>query len=288
MAILDKLVWQSEFRLNEDLSLRQLADQCAVSIYHMSRVFRLATGISPMTYVRARMLSKAAHAIAYHDSSILTIALDCGYGSHEAFTRAFANYFGVLPSTVRKARSTLSLSLLEPLKMNEDMIVDVAKHIVQERPAFRVVGLSAICTFESISAIPPLWHAFNSRTDEIASADKRAAYGVCCEADESGRFRYLAGFEASEKTPGMDFIDLPTSRYAVFTHSGHISDLPKTVYTIWNKSLPDAGIAPEKSPDFELMMAGLIPILAVEPLKSGSPSPETNNPSGNRSGHPET
>lgn len=252
MPILDNLLWQIEYRLDEDLSLRQLADRCAVSIYHMSRVFRIATGISPMAYVRARRLSRAAQSISHHDSNILTVALDCGYGSHEAFTRAFVNYFGVLPSTVRKARSTLSLTLMEPLKMNKDMIVDVAKHTVQERPAFRVVGLSAKCTFEDTSSIPQLWHVFNSRTDEIASASKEAAYGVCCDADESGGFRYVTGFEASEKTLGMDFIDIPASRYAVFTHTGHISDLPKTVYTIWNKSLPDAGIEPMKSPDFEL------------------------------------
>ena len=58
--------------------------------------------------------------------------------------------------------------------------------------------------------------------------------------------------EALPKTQGMDFVDIPASRYAVFTHSGHISDFPKTVYTIWNKYLPDAGLEPAGTPDFEL------------------------------------
>ena len=50
----------------------------------------------------------------------------------------------------------------------------------------------------------------------------------------------------------MDDVSIPAGRYAVFTHSGHISDLPKTVYTIWNKSLPDAGLNTREAPDFEL------------------------------------
>lgn len=252
MPITDKLIWQIESRLSEPLSLALLSEHCAVSAYHMSRVFHLATGMSPMTYVRARRLSQAADALAHQDIDILTVALDAGYGSHEAFTRAFATYFGVLPSSVKMARSTSSLNLMEPLEMQKNMIIKVDKHEIRERGAFRVVGLSAQCTFENTSAISPLWQSFNSVENDVEGAVAGAAYGVCCSPDEAGNFRYIAGVEASEETHGMDFVDIPVSRYAVFTHSGHISDLPKTVYTIWNKSLPDAGIDPSKTPDFEL------------------------------------
>ena len=51
---------------------------------------------------------------------------------------------------------------------------------------------------------------------------------------------------------GLDAVDIPASRYAVFKHVGHISDFNKTVYTVWNKGLPDAGLTPAKTPDFEL------------------------------------
>ena len=49
----------------------------------------------------------------------------------------------------------------------------------------------------------------------------------------------------------MERVDLPSQLYAVFTHTGHISDLPKTVYTIWNKVLPESGLEAAKAPDFE-------------------------------------
>lgn len=251
MPLLDKIAWQIEHLLDDDVSLGLLAEKCAISSFHMSRVFRMATGMSPMAYVRARRLSKAATMIAAENSNILTVALNTGYGSHEAFTRAFVSYFGTSPSTVKMARSTLSLSLMEPLKMNNSMIVDVAKHTVQSRDAFRVVGASAACTFEYTSAIPALWRSFNAHAAETENTRIKATYGVCCDADETGRFRYLAGVEATEKAAGADFVDIPATRYAVFNHTGHISDLPKTVYTIWNKALPDAGITPATSQDFE-------------------------------------
>lgn len=252
MPILEKLIWQIESNLNEDLSLKLLSDRCAVSTQHMCRVFQQATGMSVMSYVRARRLSEAAKVIARDRTDVLTVALGAGYGSHEAFTRAFASYLGVLPSSVRKARSTVVLSLMEPFEMKKDMIVDVAGPEIRDRGRFRVVGLSARCTFEDTNAIPALWRSFNTREGDVVGAIPGAAYGVCCDAGENGSFRYLAGVQAQEKTPGMDFVDIPANRYAVFTHNGHVSDLPRTVYTIWNKSLPDAGLQPASAPDYEL------------------------------------
>lgn len=255
MTLVDRAVWQIETRLRQPLSLTELSDLCAVSPFHLSRTFRSATGLSPMTYLRARRLSAAAEALATGNGNILTIALEALYGSHGAFTRAFASYFGLLPSSVRAARSTQSVVLMEPLKMKRSLIVDVTTAEIRERDAFRVVGLSTHCTFEDTSAIPSLWQTFNEREGSVPSAVSGAAYGVSCDADEAGRFRYVAGVEttaAADLPAGMDAVSIPANRYAVYTHSGHVTDLPKTVYTIWNKALPDAGLEPKQAPDFEL------------------------------------
>jgi AraC family transcriptional regulator len=252
MAVIDRLLWQIESHLREELSVSLLSARCAIDPHHMCRVFQMATRMSVMAYVRARRLSEAAKALAGQDADVLTVALQAGYSSHEAFTRAFAGCLGVLPGTVRKARSTANLPLMEPIPMNKEMIVAVADPELRDRPAFRVVGLSAQCSFEDTSAILALWKSFSAREGEVAGAKPGAAYGVCCDADGAGRFRYVAGVEASGKTEGMDFVEIPAHRYAVFTHRGHVSDLPKTVYTIWNKALPDRGLAPAKAPDFEV------------------------------------
>lgn len=251
MGLLDRIIWQIETRLNDTITLDVLSDTCAVSPYHMCRVFQQETGMSIMAYVRARRLSVAARMIAARKVSILNAAIDAGYASHEAFTRAFVAYFEVLPSTFLKARSLSTLTLMEPFEMKKEMIVDVPNPETRDRKAFRVEGLSKTCSFENISAIPRLWQSFNAREGYVDRAVPGAAYGVCCDMETSGHFRYVAGVEAMGKTEGMDFVDVPDGRYAVFTHTGHISDLPKTVYTIWNKSLPDLGLEAAKAPDFQ-------------------------------------
>ena len=170
MTLVDRAVWQIETKLRQPLSLTELSTLCAVSPFHLSRTFRSATGFSPMTYLRARRLSAAAEALANGDEDILTIALEAQYGSHEAFTRAFASYFGLLPSSVRAARSVQSLVLMEPFQMKKNLLVDVAAAEIKERDAFRVVGLGTRCTFEDTSAIPPLWQSFNEREKDVPGA----------------------------------------------------------------------------------------------------------------------
>lgn len=45
----------------------------------------------------------------------MAIAVDAGYGSHEAFTRAFTGYFGITPSSLRHKRSIVTLDLIGAL-----------------------------------------------------------------------------------------------------------------------------------------------------------------------------
>ncbi|MDX8355088.1 AraC family transcriptional regulator [Cognatiyoonia sp. IB215182] len=255
MSILNKLIWQVEMRLHQPVGLRDLAQVCAVSPYHMARSFQIAAGLSPMAYLRARRLSVAAGYLARGDQDVLSIALDAQYNSHAAFTRAFVAYFGVTPQSVRHARSVHNLTLMEPLKMQKEMIVDVPPPVTKTRPAFRVIGLGKQASFDDNAALATLWQQFNAREDEIGDIIGDCAYGVCCAAGEQGHFRYVAGVAAPSDAgipAGMEEIALPDGKYAVFTHKGHIADFPKTVYTIWNKALPDAGLEPRPAPEFEL------------------------------------
>lgn len=253
MSLVAKLAWLIEMDLCAPVSLDDLAQRCAVSQFHMSRAFRVAIGMAPITYLRARRLSRAAEMLAAGDDDVLQIGLSMQYGSHAAFTRAFVAYFGVNPSTVRKARSTKNLILMEPYKMDKKMLVDIAPPEMKQRDAMRIVGVSAQCSFDDNSPIPGLWQQFNAREDEVVD-QPGPAYGVCCDATENGRFRYVAGMEMADGSvpTGMDSVNLPAGRYAVFRHEGHITDLPKTVYTMWNKGLPESGLELRSAPDFEL------------------------------------
>ena len=258
MALIDRLIWQIEAHLDAPLTLPLLADRCAVSQHHMCRAFQLATGLSIMAYIRARRLTEAARTIAGGKADLLQVALDAGYGSHEAFTRAFAAYSGILPSALKKARDLSTLTLMEPLEMKKDMIIDIARPAIRDRDAFRVVGYALACRNMDISAIPGLWRRFNAWEAENGQAD--TAYGVSYDHGTDGDFRYLAGMEMPALPEGLEAVEIPASRYAVFTHDGSIGDLPRTIYTIWNKALPDAGLDPATGPEFEVYDSRFDPI----------------------------
>src|SRR5258708_3503060 len=97
MSVTAKALWYVESHLNEDLSLEAIARTTGVSGFHLSRAFAVSTGISLGEYIRARRLSEALRSLAAGAPNILAVAIDAGYGSHEAFTRAFRQHFSITP-----------------------------------------------------------------------------------------------------------------------------------------------------------------------------------------------
>ncbi|TGT97346.1 AraC family transcriptional regulator, partial [bacterium M00.F.Ca.ET.163.01.1.1] len=81
----EKALWFVESHLPDAISLDDVATSSGVSRFHVTRAFGAATGRSVMGYMRARRLSEAARKLAGGAPDILSVALDVGYGSHEAF-----------------------------------------------------------------------------------------------------------------------------------------------------------------------------------------------------------
>lgn len=90
-----------EERLDEDLDPATLARVGCVSLYHFHRVFRGVTGETLAGYVRRLRLERAARRLRATGARVTDLALGAGFGSHEAFTRAFRDHFGVSPSEYR-------------------------------------------------------------------------------------------------------------------------------------------------------------------------------------------
>lgn len=88
--------------LDQPLDLEALAAVAHFSPYHFHRLFLAWTGQTLGDYLARRRLEKAAQRLrGQPDSTVLSIALGVGYGSAEAFTRAFKARFGHSPSQWR-------------------------------------------------------------------------------------------------------------------------------------------------------------------------------------------
>src|SRR5688572_10307076 len=123
-AVIEKALWYIEHRYGQDISLDDMAEHIGVSRYYLSRSFPLAVGFSISAYLRGRRLTEAAKALAAGAPDILAVALDATYSSHEAFTRAFRDQFGLTPEQVRANGSVEGLRVIEPIRMDESPFRD--------------------------------------------------------------------------------------------------------------------------------------------------------------------
>ena len=87
---------------DEVLTLKRLADKLNYSEYYFSVKFREISGMKFRDYLRYRRLAFALKRIRDTDDRILDIALDYGFSSNEAFSRAFKDAYGITPSEYRK------------------------------------------------------------------------------------------------------------------------------------------------------------------------------------------
>ena len=167
MTVVDRALWVIERNSGRDLTLSAVADACAVSRSHLASAFGSATGWPVMKYLRGRRLSIAAEALAAGAPDILALALDTGYGSHEAFTRAFRDTFGVTPEQVREQGSTDGIALIRPAGLQRRNESGLAAPRLVETGTIRAVGLARRHTFDDLIGIPIQWQAFMARGDTI-------------------------------------------------------------------------------------------------------------------------
>ncbi len=86
----------------EALTLRFLSRKLGYSEFYTTKKFKEISGMQFRDYLRLRKLAFALKEVRDSEKSLLDIAFDYGFSSHEAFTRAFKGTYGVAPSEYRK------------------------------------------------------------------------------------------------------------------------------------------------------------------------------------------
>ncbi|GAB3761283.1 helix-turn-helix domain-containing protein [Microlunatus parietis] len=87
-----------------------LAARVRLSRFHFDRVIASTAGEPPARFRRRVLLERAAFRLVTSDATILDIAVEAGYSSHEAFTRAFARAYGVSPKRWRREPSRFAIA----------------------------------------------------------------------------------------------------------------------------------------------------------------------------------
>lgn len=254
LDLVGKALWFIESHFAEDLSLEQIAAASGVSRFHLVRAFGIAIGQPVMRYVRGRRLSVAARSLAAGACDILAVAIAAGYGSDEAFTRAFRDQFGLTPEQVRAQRHTGNLNLVEPIRMDETAFPELEPpRFVTGKPLL-IAGLAERYNCETVAGIPAQWQCFQPHLGHIPGQVGNIAYGVCCNGDDAGNIDYVTGVEVtdfSDLPPGFARVRLAAQRYAVFRHDAHVSTVRRTYNAIFGRGLAASGEKVADAPDFE-------------------------------------
>jgi AraC family transcriptional regulator len=254
VSVTAKALWYVESHLSAELSLDAVAEIAGVSRFHLSRAFAASTGSSLAGYMRARRLSEAAKALADGAPDILSLALDAGYRSHEAFTRAFRQYFGLTPEQLRAQANTQNIQLQEPIRMDQTSNTPLISPRLVTSDAMLIFGLSQRCHHSGDPGIPSQWNSFLPHLGHIDGQIGNVAYGVIHNPDDSGTHDYICGVEVREfpaRPAEFTRLRIPPQRYAVFEHRDHVSAIASTWKSIWEYGLADSGLQALDGPALE-------------------------------------
>ena len=96
------------------LDLKQMGQKFGFTENYIRELFAGQVGVPIMQYYKRRRIILSAFQLLHTDKRILDIALEWGFSSHEAYTRAFAKVMGMSPSSFRRTRPILGKMQLRP------------------------------------------------------------------------------------------------------------------------------------------------------------------------------
>lgn len=266
--------------LDEQLDLATLAEVAHFSPFHFHRLFSAWMGETFGDYLRRRRIELAAmRLVAQPRTRILNIALSVGFGSAEAFTRAFKIRFGCSPTAWREHQSSQrpanSNSGQVNSKRDQTLKVPFAQHEVSrnhneeivmkvtlvDRKAATVAYLrhlgpygEPIARFWQETYVP--WAAMNklgadharygiSHDDPSITAPEQCRYDACAEV--------LPDFVA---TGGALKATIPGGKYAVLKFNGTVEQVAGAWAALLRDWLPGSGLQLDARPCFEYYPKG--------------------------------
>ncbi|WP_413805201.1 AraC family transcriptional regulator [Streptomyces sp. OE57] len=240
-------------RLDQRIEVAELARIAMTSEYHFRRLFSALAGISLSEYIRRRRLTLAGAEVLAGERTLLEIAVRYGYGSGEAFARAFRAMHGVGPGEARRAGASLSS---QP-RMSFRLIVEGSssmRYRVVEKERFQVVGKKVRVPLVHEGVNPGIAEFIRGigqetirRIAALSDQEPEGILGVSDDLDpsraEGTELDYYHGVVTGAAAPeDLDTLAVPAGTWAVFENSGPFPQalqyLWRDVFTQWFPSNP--------------------------------------------------
>lgn len=263
---LEQAIIYIESHLGESIRVEEVAKAAGYSYYHLNRQFMAVLGENIGSYIKKRRLANAAKKLIYTNCKVIDIAMESGFESSEAFSRAFKLIYQVSPQVYRSNRFDTFISAKE--RLDAGMLDHLASNItvhpkVLTIDSIKVAGLRGETTLRD-NKLRELWDQFNSIASMILNKKQGfRTFGICEACQENTLynmnsdvlFTEVAGIEVTsfDALP-ENFVkkEIPGGRYAVFTHKGSLQKLMRTFEYIWGTWFLNTEEELDCREDFEL------------------------------------
>ena len=226
-----------ETHMDEELKIEALAEQAALSPFYYQRLFSRLVKKPVREYIRLRRLARASTKLREGDARILDIALDCGFGSHEVFSRTFKDAYRLTPAQYREHPVALNQFDKPDLLLNY-VLIDEGAPLISEglvlemnrRQLGEPVRFMGISGYVPIDGQMPLgedtgvdipgeiWERFHGEKHRIPRVTDSREVGVAFLGDApEGCFTYFTGAEVGSGAGADGFMtwELPAREYVV-------------------------------------------------------------------------
>jgi AraC family transcriptional regulator len=231
-----------------DIELNQISRIAGCSEYHFRRMFSFLAGMPLGEYIRRRRLSAAGILLQTEPVKVIDLALQLGYESPEAFSKAFQAMHGVTPSQAKKENT--GLKVLPPMTFQLTIRGGIEMNYrIVEKNKFYIVGFKKRITMQFKGINPQLDSLIRKLTPQIIAELK----GLC-DVEPKGILNVSANFQertkegseldqyigvATSKTVSNDYdiLHVAASTWAVFkvvgTFPDAIQDTWAKIYAEW-------------------------------------------------------
>lgn len=218
-----------------------LASSVGTTEHHLRRMFASLAGMPLSEYVRRRRMSLAAADLLTNDDTLLMIAVRYGYGSTEAFGRAFRAVHGTAPSDVRRDGGPLRTQPRIRFHLTVEGSIPMDTRIT-DLPALRLIGHAARVPLVHEGVNPHIAEHVASipveemlRLKELNDTEPAGVLSVSDDLDpdrtEGSELTHLQGVATTAEPPeGLDAIEVPAGTWAVFRTEG---PHPQTLQETW-------------------------------------------------------
>lgn len=226
-----------EEHIEKDIKIEELAETASLSLFYYQRLFSRLVKKPVREYIKLRRLARVSEVLENKNNRILDFALDYGFGSHESFTRAFKDAYGMTPEQYRENPVSLNQfdkpDLLLGYTLIDEGVPLITDGIVLEmnRKIFnKPVNFMGVFGYVPISEQLPvgestgidmpgeIWRRFHQEKGQIRRIPNGRELGVAYMGDApEGCFTYFAGTEVEAGTMDEHFQtwQLPAREYVV-------------------------------------------------------------------------